>query len=119
MRKKYEELEKYLINKGFGRINPEIVLHAISLIVKGYCRKVYSLQLTKEDICDNWDDIEKLNGLLSKVVEETELDNGSVFWPVRVALSSRERSASPTELLWFHGKDTSIQRLELALKKLK
>lgn len=58
LRDKYETLEKYLKEKGFGRINPEIVMHATSLIVKGYCRKQYLLQLTREEIEDIWSDIE-------------------------------------------------------------
>lgn len=59
LRNKYEDLEKYLKEKGFGRINPEIVMHAASLIVKGYCRKQYLLQLTREEIQDIWTDIEE------------------------------------------------------------
>jgi len=59
LREKYESLEKFLIEKGFGRISPEVVLHAASLIIKNYCRKQYLLQLTREDLKDIWADIEK------------------------------------------------------------
>jgi len=58
LRQNYEELEKFLIEKGFGRISPEVVLHAASLIVKNYCRKQYLLQLTRDDLKDIWPDIE-------------------------------------------------------------
>lgn len=58
LRKKYIELEKYFVEKGFGRINPEVVLHTIGLCTRGYCRKIYLLQLTKEEIGENWDKIE-------------------------------------------------------------
>jgi len=65
-----------------------------------------------------WDSIEKLNDLLSKVITDNNLDNGDVFWPVRVALSGLEKSPSPTELLWVLGKDESLKRMKKALKKL-
>jgi len=49
-----ESIEKEI---GFGKISPEVVIHAASLIIKGYCRKTYQLQLTKEELRDNWDEI--------------------------------------------------------------
>lgn len=58
LRKKYVELEKYFTEKGFGYINPEVLLHTIGLCTKGYCRKIYLLQLTREEIKDNWEKIE-------------------------------------------------------------
>jgi glutamyl-tRNA synthetase len=62
--------------------------------------------------------IEELNKALSKIVEKEKLNNGDVFWPVRVALSGSEKSASPAELLWIFGKDESIFRLKKAIEKL-
>jgi len=53
----YQKLADYLENKGFGKVPPEVVVHATSLIVKGYCRKSYQLQLTKEELRDNWEEI--------------------------------------------------------------
>jgi hypothetical protein len=58
LRKKYVELEKYLHEKGFGWITPEVILHTVGLCTRGYCRKIYLLQLTKEEISENWDRIE-------------------------------------------------------------
>lgn len=58
LRKKYVELEKYFHEKGFGWITPEVVLHTIGLCTKGYCRKIYLLQLTRKDISQSWDKVE-------------------------------------------------------------
>lgn len=44
--------------------------------------------------------------------------NGNVLWPLRVALSGLEKSASPFEFLWVLGREESLARLDIALKKL-
>lgn len=53
----YQKLSDYLEKKGFGKIPPEVVTHAASLIIKGYCRNSYQLQLTKAELRDNWEEI--------------------------------------------------------------
>lgn len=59
--------------------------------------------------------VEEINELLKRVVEENELNNADVFWPVRVALSGLDKSPSPAELLWVLGKEESLTRLKKAL----
>lgn len=55
---KYQELRNFIEKeKGFGKISPEVVTHAASLIIKGYCRKTYQLQLTKDELKENWEEI--------------------------------------------------------------
>ncbi len=44
---------------------------------------------------------------------------GDFLWPIRVALSGRERSPSPMDILWVLGRDRSIRRLQTALDKLR
>lgn len=85
-------------------------------------RTLIGLQATVDRLQDTdkeWGSIEDLNRVLSKVVADNSLDNGDVFWPVRVALSGLEKSPSPSELLWAFGKEESLKRLEKALQKLK
>lgn len=54
----YQELADSIEKEiGFGKITPEVVTYAASLIIKGYCRKTYQLQLTKEELRDNWQEI--------------------------------------------------------------
>ncbi|MFW0862348.1 MAG: glutamate--tRNA ligase [Candidatus Komeilibacteria bacterium] len=55
---------------------------------------------------------------LQEVIKEANLGNGDVFWPIRMALSGKEKSESPVELLLELGKDESIRRINIALKKL-
>lgn len=70
-------------------------------------------------LSDNkWNNQEKINDVIVNVVAKEQLDNGDVFWPVRVALSGLEKSPSPSELLWALGKEQSLKRLKKALKKL-
>jgi len=83
--------------------------------LKGLQLAAHSLQLANQF---QWTKIEKLNDILLATVQENNLSNGDVFWPVRVALSGLEKSFSPVELLWILGKNETITRLKLAIKKL-
>ncbi len=65
-----------------------------------------------------WQDPEKINNLLAQAVEKSDLENGDLFWPVRAALSGREASPSPSELLWALEKEESLARLKTALEKI-
>jgi glutamyl-tRNA synthetase len=44
--------------------------------------------------------------------------NGDTLWPTRVALSGREKSPSPFELMFVLGKDVSLVRLDAAIAKM-
>lgn len=63
-------------------------------------------------------EIGDFEAILMKVVESEDLSNGDVFWPVRVALSGREKSPSPAELLWVFGKEEALKRIEQAIGNL-
>ncbi len=43
---------------------------------------------------------------------------GEHLWPMRVALSGQEKSASPFELAWILGKEESEKRIKYAMKKI-
>jgi len=62
--------------------------------------------------------VQGFEALLKKVMEEKNLSFGDVFWPIRVALSGREASPSPTELLWVLGKEESLKRIKEAIQLL-
>lgn len=62
--------------------------------------------------------IDNINKELLEIVSKNNLTNGDLFWPVRMALSGKEKSASPTELLWVLGKEESKIRIKVALDKL-
>ncbi len=71
--------------------------------------KVFGSQQTLEENIKNF-------------ITEKKLDNGSVLWPVRVALSGLEASPGPFEIMAAlyvgYGKYEILQRLERALKSL-
>ena len=63
--------------------------------------------------------INDFDTLLKRVMEEKNLSFSDVFWPVRAALSGKEASPSPGELLWVFGKEESIKRIKKAKDLLK
>lgn len=52
------------------------------------------------------------------MVEELELKNGQVLWPIRVALSGLERSPNFATLAVYLGKEEVLNRLKKALEKV-
>lgn len=67
----------------------------------------------------SWKSINSLEKCLADVVKVNKLSNGDVFWPVRAALSGREASPSPAELLWALGREESLMRIRRGIEKLK
>ncbi len=62
--------------------------------------------------------VELIEGALKTYITSNELSNGNVLWPLRVALSGKERSPGPFELAWALGKQESLKRLESATARL-
>lgn len=60
----------------------------------------------------------KLQQILDGTIAAEGLMAGDLFWPVRVALSGLSGSPSPVELLSVLGKEESLKRIEVAIKKL-
>ncbi|MBI2476741.1 hypothetical protein HYV72_01065 [Candidatus Uhrbacteria bacterium] len=52
-------------------------------------------------------------------MQESGFLTGNVLWPVRVALSGKERSASPFEFVYSIGISESVRRLKQAIQALK
>ena len=65
---------------------------------------------------------ESFESKIKEFISSKSLDNGSVLWPLRVALSGLEFSPSPFEIVetlnFAYGKFEILQRLEMALKAL-
>ena len=62
-------------------------------------------------------DAEKIKSLLFDYA--TEQGRGAVLWPLRVALSGREKSPDPFTLLYILGKKECLKRINSAIQKLK
>lgn len=63
-------------------------------------------------------ELNQLEEKMKNFIQETGRSNGNVLWPLRVALSGQERSASPFEYLWVLGKEESAKRIDKAIKSL-
>jgi glutamyl-tRNA synthetase len=59
--------------------------------------------------------VEDWNTLMATIVEKNGLNNADVYWPIRVALSGLEKSASPAELLWVLGMEEAMKRIKKAM----
>ena len=70
-------------------------------------------KLDENDFC-----IEKLEKHIQNFIMENSLDNGSVLWPMRFALSGVEKSPGPYELAFALGKEKTIKRLSEAAEKI-
>ncbi|MCX7589480.1 MAG: glutamate--tRNA ligase [Patescibacteria group bacterium] len=98
--------------------NPKILIWKNGTLekTKEILEKLYNtLQLLNES------DFEKTM-LFNKLTEIINLGNysrGEVFWPLRVALSGRESSPDPTEIAEILGKEKSLERIKIAINKLK
>ncbi len=63
--------------------------------------------------------VDLLESAIKEYITHEGLQNGNVLWPLRVALSGQEKSATPFETLWVLGKETSLDRLQSAIAALK
>jgi len=61
---------------------------------------------------------ENLHLAVQQVVKDNNLNPGDVFWPIRYALSGKDKSPSPEELLLVLGQKESLERLKRALEIL-
>lgn len=83
-----------------------------------------SLSLLEEirPVLAGWEDYtnDALYGMLSAFAKEHEYKNGYVLWPIRTALSGKAMTpGGATELLEILGKTESLDRIDLAIEKLK
>lgn len=65
----------------------------------------------------NWTK-ENLGTEVKKWIGEQGYQNGSVLWPLRVALSGQQNSPGPFEIAEVLGQTESLKRLKTAIKKL-
>lgn len=61
---------------------------------------------------------ELIEACIRRYITDNGFDNGNVLWPLRAALSGKDRSPNPFELLWIFGKEESLRRIEIAFNSL-
>ena len=89
-----------------------------------YSKKL--LKWKKFDFPDILSSLEKTKSVLSEDDLRNALDNlskeigdrGLVYWPLRVAVTGKEKSPDPVEIINVIGRDKTLERIEAAIKKL-
>jgi glutamyl/glutaminyl-tRNA synthetase len=78
--------------------------------------KGYLIEVSKilDGVSDESWNYEGIKALLAPYA--TEVGNGNVLWPLRVALSGRDKSPDPFELAAILGKETTLRRITAQLK---
>ena len=71
-------------------------------------------QAILENLNENFD-LEEIKNIFLEAGGEKR---GEFLWPVRVALTGKEKSPSPFEMAWALGKQESLKRIEIALGKI-
>ncbi|MFH0987823.1 MAG: hypothetical protein V1763_00440 [Parcubacteria group bacterium] len=89
----------------------------------------------KSDQAKTFDNLQQLEKLIKKMkvadfkadkleknilayLEQHSIDNGSMLWPMRFALSGRDKSPGPFELAAGLGKARTLERINAAISKL-
>lgn len=67
---------------------------------------------------EKWSDLGLLQTLLMEIVDKSEKGRATMLWPMRYALSGKEKSAGPHELAWLLGKTETIKRMREAVVQL-
>ncbi len=81
-------------------------------------KKALETSIQKLESFEHFESEAALQELLMQTIQELELKNGQLLWPMRSALSCRTFSPGVFELLWSLGKEESLKRLKTALSKL-
>ena len=78
--------------------------------------KSKSLELLKsiEDFSQD-----NIKNIFIEKIQEWGMKNGEVLWPIRAALTGKERSPGAFEVSSALGKEKTIQRIEFVIEKLK
>ena len=76
----------------------------------------YALSLI-DKIADNQFSVDNIKNVLFGYAEQK--GKGSVLWPVRFALSGREKSPDPFTIMAALGKRETLERVKIALQKIK
>ncbi len=66
---------------------------------------------------EKFDTMELIEGEVKEYISSNGLENGNVLWPLRTALSGKDKSPSPFELLWVLGREESLKRIDHATGK--
>lgn len=79
---------------------------------------VKNLEIVKNILSSIPEEEWTIENLESKIMPEAEkAGKGNMLWPMRVALTGKEKSPSPIEVAWALGKNITIERIKKAVTK--
>ena len=109
-----ERLEKLSDEKEFSYLwkEPDYPKELLKWKKFGFDDVKSSLEKTKKVI-----ESKNLRESLDNLAKEIG-DRGLVYWPLRVAVTGKEKSPDPVEIIDVIGKDKTLERIEAAIKKL-
>jgi nondiscriminating glutamyl-tRNA synthetase len=124
------ELEKSRIKK-FSEIG-EAISFFFDENLEYDLKKIIWKKSTKEDTIENLKKLEKLlkdikeeqfteeklESSIKQLMEQNSIDTGSLLWPMRFALSGRDKSPGPFEIATALGKEKTVQRIGHAIAKM-
>ena len=82
---------------------------------KKHLHQVHDLLASVTDN-DVWVDVEKVKSVVWQYAEEE--GRGNVLWPLRMALSGKDKSPDPFTLLFVLGREESLMRIQNAISRL-
>ncbi len=108
-------IEDYITDPSY---DPSVLVWKKSDAVQAKTQLVNILPVIEGLTDDAFVTIQSLEQAIKSYIEQNGLQNGDVLWPLRTALSGKERSASPFEFLWALGKEESAKRITKAIDLL-
>ncbi len=98
-------------------VNEDLLEHEKMKVDKALSKSVLSEIAT---LLQNMDEVdlnrENLREICIERIQEMGLKNGQFLWPFRVALSGKDKSAGPFEMVEILGKEESLNRINAYLK---
>ncbi|MBU0614159.1 glutamate--tRNA ligase, partial [Patescibacteria group bacterium] len=101
-----DKIEPYKIN---GEYSAQMLVWRRSDATDAKLQLENVMLLVKKWNETDFDTIQNIENKLKKYIETNQLSNGNVLWPLRVALSKKEQSPSPFEMLWILGREESLK----------
>ena len=92
-------------------INEKMKINSLDIVKK-------ALQIALDILRNKWDDFESIDKIKDAFIEkinEAEMKNGQVLWPVRCALSWEQFSPWALEMIYILWNNKSIERIEKVL----
>lgn len=101
-----EEYDVAMFTNKKSKTNPEVSLGVLNMAIDAL------------NVLETWEEA-AIHDTLISLAEKNGLKNGTMLWPVRIALAGKQVTpGGAIEIAYLLGKDESLRRLELGRKKV-